>query len=102
MTEPKRCPCRSSHYNTRLHPHRWYWAESIDGYAIPASFCLDCGAHLLPNGEVEPRGEVVGEGILYLGHPFVDSIAINYNAVCSIEGRVLLVRPAAKESESDG
>lgn len=28
------------------------------------NFCPDCGAHLLPNGEIERRGETVGEAWL--------------------------------------
>ncbi len=64
MSELKTCPCGHSKYGAQGFPNRWRWQDPIDAYAIAANFCLDCGAHLLPNGDIERRGKVVGEATL--------------------------------------
>ena len=64
------------------------------------NFCPECGVHFLPNGEVEPRGEVVGratlvypirEGLLSMAGFDITMLVETFN------GEVLLVRPAEEE-----
>ena len=63
MSEPKTCLCGAM---TWQQDDKEWWPTNaeIDLYLVAEAdslFCPRCGARLLPNGEVEPRGEVVGE-----------------------------------------
>jgi len=107
MPEPKTCPCRACCYQKHPTWSEWWW-EGCKQESHVVTFCPICGAHLLPNGEVEPRGEVVGEAVL-LHEPGTWRVTDIALLVGGIEGdvipgvvRVLLVRPADPPDEPEG
>ncbi len=88
----------------RPSPSYWYWqpSDAEEIYLGADCYCPSCGAHLLPGGGIERRGEVVGEAELCLD-AFGGVIGLNYKMATSPgwadKWRVLLVR--AEERESD-
>ena len=66
------------------------------------NFCPECGAHLLPNGDFEPRGKVVGEAwVVFHEDGFIISVfATPAGWPGAVLTRVLLVRPANEEASN--
>jgi len=94
--EKSKTCCGACQYQNYSTPGEWWW-EGCKYESHVVTFCPVCGAHLLPGGEFEPRGEVVGRATLVypIREGFLSVAGVDITILVeTFRGEVLLVRPA--------